>query len=50
MKAINELREEIEYLKRQNELHETLSKLKTIMEHNLTMENWDNFIVILQEN
>ena len=50
MNKTKELKEENEYLKKQNELHEIMLELKTIMEHNLTMENWDKFTIILQEN
>ena len=31
-------------------MHETLLKIKTIMENNLTMDAWDTFTIILKEN
>ena len=44
------LKEELDELKKQNEMYETRLNLKAILEHNLTMENWDKFTIILQEN
>ena len=31
-------------------MHETLLKIKNIMDNNLTMEAWDTFTIILKEN